>query len=150
MEKKIVLIGAGSLQFGLGTVGNILQSSILEGSTVALHDINQEALDLVNHACKEAIKEQQISFKLETSLNRKEILENADFIINSIEVTPRFDLWEQDYEIPREFGNKQVMGENGGPGGMFHSLRIIPPILDICQDIHDISPNALLINFSKL
>ena len=31
---KIVLIGAGSTQFGLGTVGDIFKSKILEGSTI--------------------------------------------------------------------------------------------------------------------
>ena len=41
---KIVLIGAGSTQFGLGTVGDIFKSKILEGSTITLHDINPEAL----------------------------------------------------------------------------------------------------------
>ena len=31
---------------------------------------------------------------------------------------------------------KQIYGENGGPGGLFHSLRITPAILDICEDIN--------------
>ncbi len=44
---------------------------------------------------------------------------------------------------------KQVSGENGGPGGLFHSIRVIPPILDICQDIQNICPNALIINYSN-
>ena len=38
--KKIVLIGAGSTQFGLGTIGDIFKSKVLEGSTISLHDIN--------------------------------------------------------------------------------------------------------------
>ena len=37
---KIVLIGAGSTQFGLGTIGDIFKSKVLEGSTIVLHDIN--------------------------------------------------------------------------------------------------------------
>ena len=32
MEKRIVLIGAGSTNFGLGTVGDIFKSEVLEGS----------------------------------------------------------------------------------------------------------------------
>ncbi len=39
-KEKIVLIGAGSLQFGLGAAGSVLNSKILEGSTISLHDIN--------------------------------------------------------------------------------------------------------------
>ena len=61
----------------------------------------------------------------------------------------RFQLWEQDWKITLQYGIKQVFGENGGPGGLFHSLRIIPPILDICDDIHRICPEAYVFNLSN-
>jgi len=76
-------------------------------------------------------------------------LKKANFIINSIEVGPRFDWWEIDKRIPWKYGSHQVFGENGGPGGMFHSMRIVPPILDICEDINKICPNATFINYSN-
>ena len=41
---KIVLIGAGSAVFGLGTVSDIFQSETLQGSTITLHDINSNNL----------------------------------------------------------------------------------------------------------
>ena len=148
-KEKIVLIGAGSLQFGLGGAGSVLNSKILEGSTISLHDINANSLDMVYQACKAAIEEKKLDFNLESTTNRPEALKGATFIINSIEVPPRFELWDQDYEIPRKFGNKQVFGENGGPGGLFHCLRVIPPILDICEDVQKICPNALFMNFSN-
>ena len=47
MEKRIVLIGAGSAQFGYGTIGDILQSKVLEGSHIVLHDINPNTLAIV-------------------------------------------------------------------------------------------------------
>lgn len=146
---KIVLIGAGSLQFGLGTVGSIINSTVLKHSTVVLHDINQENLDLAHKACLDAIADLDAQITLEATTDRKLALQGANFVINSIEVTPRFDLWDQDLTIPREFGNTQMMGENGGPGGMFHALRIIPPILEICGDIQAICPDAWVINFSN-
>ena len=148
-KQKIVIIGAGSFQFGLGSVGDIINRQALEGSLISLHDINAEALDLAFEASKSAIENKNLNFDVEATTNRKDALKDATFIVNSIEVTPRFDLWDQDYEIPRKFGNKQIFGENGGPGGMFHSFRIIPPILDICEDVQKICPNALFINFSN-
>ena len=42
--KKIVLIGAGSSVFGLGTVSDIFKSTVLAGSTIVLHDINSKNL----------------------------------------------------------------------------------------------------------
>ena len=148
-KEKIVLIGAGSLQFGLGSVGSIINSETLQGSTVSLHDIDPTNLELVTQACKEAIEKKNFDIELESTTDRKKALKNATFIINSIEVGPRFEWFDLDYETPRKFGNKQVMGENGGPGGLFHSLRVIPPILEICDDIHKTCPNAFLINFSN-
>ncbi len=148
-KEKIVIIGAGSLQFGLGSVGSIINSEVLHGSTISLHDINETNLDLVTQSCKEAIEQKHLDFELESTIDRKKALKNATFIINSIEVGPRFKWFDLDYETPRKYGNKQVMGENGGPGGLFHSLRVIPPILEICEDINQICPDAFVINYSN-
>lgn len=148
-KEKIVVISAGSLQFGLGTVGSIINSDILQGSTVCLHDINPTNLELVSQASKEAIKNHEFDIELEITTERKKASKNATFIINSIEITPRFKLWDFDYEIPRKYVNKQLMGENGGSEGLFHSLRVIPSILEICEDIDKICPEAFLINFSN-
>ncbi|MHA2008596.1 MAG: family 4 glycosyl hydrolase [Promethearchaeota archaeon] len=148
-KQKIVLIGAGSLTFGLGTVGSIFNSGTLSGATVCLHDINEETLEVVTRTCKNALEEKGLNYVIESTSDREEALKNATFIINSIEITPRFGLLRWDFEFPMMYGSKQITGENGGPGGFFHSLRVIPPILDICEDIQKISPDALFINFSN-
>jgi alpha-galactosidase len=142
-------VGAGSAQFGLETVGDILMSEVLRGGTIVLHDINPKSLEMVRRACQMAIDEMKLDFSLEATTSRPEAFRSADFIINSIEVGDRFKLWEQDFEIPRKHGSKQIFGENGGPGGLFHSLRIIPPIIDICRDVEKICPDAWMINFSN-
>jgi len=149
VERRIVLIGAGSIQFGLETMADILLSETLEGSTIVLHDINAEALEKIERLGNLAIEDRNFNYKISATTSRKEALEGADFIISSIEVGDRFKLWEQDYEIPRKYGNRQTFGENGGPGGLFHALRIIPPILEICEDVQTICPKALFINFSN-
>ncbi len=149
MEKRIVLIGAGSAQFGYGTIGDILQSKVLEGSHIVLHDINPTTLATVEQTARKFIEEQQLPFKISATTDRAEAFGGADFLISSIEVGNRFELWEQDWRIPQQYGIRQVYGENGGPGGLFHSLRIIPPILDICADAMKICPDAFVFNYSN-
>ena len=149
MEKRIVLIGAGSAQFGYGTIGDILQSQVLAGSTIVLHDINPNTLAVVKETAEQYIKTHNLPFKVFATTNREEAFAGADFLINSIEVGDRFALWEQDWRIPQQYGVKQVYGENGGPGGLFHSLRIIPPILEICADALKICPQATMFNYSN-
>ncbi len=57
--------------------------------------------------------------------------------------------WKLDFEIPLKHGVKQVLGENGGPGGVFHAMRNIPIVLDICRDIERIAPGALVLNYTN-
>ena len=149
MKKTIVLIGAGSAQFGYGTIGDILQSKVLEGSHIVLHDINPTTMGVVERTARQFIEEHGLPFTISATTNRAEALQGADFIISSIEVGDRFELWEQDWRIPQQYGIRQVYGENGGPGGLFHSLRIIPPILEICADVMRICPDAYMFNFSN-
>ncbi len=149
MATKIVLIGAGSAMFGLGSVGNIYKSRILEGSDIVLHDINPEALSRVEKTARTYLEEHNLPFTLTASTDREEALQGADFCIIAIESGNRYTLWEQDWKVPLQFGVTQVYGENGGPGGLFHSLRIIPPILEICRDIQRIAPHAYVLNLSN-
>ncbi len=146
---KIVLIGAGSSVFGLGTISDIFQSSTLKGSTILLHDINLTNLQKTKDIAEKYKQRLDVDFKIEATTDRKEALKNANFCIISIEVGNRFDLWDQDWKIPLQYGIKQIYGENGGPGGLFHSLRIVPPILDICDDIYKICPDAFVFNYSN-
>jgi alpha-galactosidase len=149
LNRKIVLIGAGSAQFGYGTMGDIFQSQVLGNSEIVLHDINATALAGVEKAGTDFIRQHKLPFTLSATTSRQAALQGADFCIISIEAGNRFDLWEQDWRIPQQFGIRQVYGENGGPGGLFHSLRIVPPILDICADILAICPDAWVFNYSN-
>jgi alpha-galactosidase len=149
MQKRIVLIGAGSAQFGYGTIGDILQSKLLEGSHIVLHDINPTSLGVVYETACAFIDAHELPFTISATTSREEAFQGADYLVNSIEVGDRFELWEQDWRIPQQYGVRQVYGENGGPGGLFHSLRIIPPILDICADAVRICPDATIFNFSN-
>ncbi|HZK19575.1 MAG TPA: alpha-glucosidase [Treponemataceae bacterium] len=146
---KIVLVGAGSAQFGCGTLGDIFCSSQLQGAEITLLDINAQAVDTVFQVAKDTIKKHGLQFTVNATTDRKAAFVDADFIISSIEVGDRFKLWDEDWKIPLQYGFKQVYGENGGPGGMFHSLRIVPVILDIVKDAMKICPEAYIFNFSN-
>ena len=149
MATRIVLIGAGSAQFGFDMLGDFFQSPILSDCEVVLHDIDATALERVHRAGQDFIDANDLGIQLTATLSREEALLGADFCVIAIEVGDRFALWELDQSVPRQFGFKQVFGENGGPGGLFHSLRIVPPILEICSDIERICPEAWIFNYSN-
>jgi len=146
---KIVLVGAGSIQFGLGTLGDIFSSKTLKGSEIALLDINAKALDGVLQVARSFIEEKSLPYTVSATTDRKAAFRKADFIISSIEVGNRFQLWDEDWKIPMQYGIHQVYGENGGPGGIFHALRIVPVILEIVKDAMEICPDAWIFNYSN-
>ena len=149
MSQRIVLIGAGSSNFGLGTLGDVFRSKILEGCTVVLHDINAETLARVEAVGRQYLQETHLPYNIEATTDRRQALKGATFVIISIEVGNRFELWDQDWRIPQQYGIRQVYGENGGPGGLFHAMRIVPPILAICADVAELCPEAFVFNFSN-
>ena len=146
---KIVLVGAGSLQFGTGMLGDIFQSAVLTGSSVVLNDINVKAAERTLKVAKAHISARGLTHNVSTEPDLRAALAGADFVVISIEVGDRFALWDQDWKIPQQYGITQVFGENGGAGGLFHALRIIPPILEICRNVAEVAPDATVFNFSN-
>ncbi len=149
MSTKIVLIGAGSAQFGFDMLGDFFLSPALSDCRLVLHDIDAAALERVRRVGQEHLDANGLRVELTATLSRTEALAGADYCVIAIEVGNRFALWEQDQSVPRQFGFDQVFGENGGPGGLFHALRIVPPILEICADIERICPEAWVFNYSN-
>ena len=114
MSEKIVLIGAGSANFGLEAVSDIYRSKILEGSHIVLHDTDEISLKETQNVADKYKGKFGLNFNVSSSVNRKEALKNATVVVISIEVAPRFGLWDQDWKIPQQYGIKQIYAENGG------------------------------------
>ena len=131
---KIAYIGAGSLQFGPIIVQDILMSTTLcqNGLEIYLMDIEINHLDhVVKHG--EYVNEKlNRKAKIIATTNRDEAIKEADFVICALE-KDRNVYWSQDFHIPKKYGFKQVYGENGGIGSLFHALRNIKVIMDFAR-----------------
>jgi alpha-galactosidase len=149
MKPKVVIIGAGSAIFGLGTLATLMRSPRLRGGTLALVDLNAGGLPLITTLARRLNREWGAGLAIESSTDRKQVLPGADFVIVSIEAGPREGLWHRDWKIPLQFGVRQPYGENGGPGGLAHTLRQVPGVLAIARDMEHFCPDAWLINFTN-
>jgi alpha-galactosidase len=145
---KIVFIGAGSMSFGLSMFRDLFGTKELAGSTVSLVDINRESLDRMMRLAHIMNENTGAGLKIESTTDRREALPGAGFVVNSV-VIERNRLWKLAFEIPKKYGIRHTLGENGGPGGLFFTMRTIPLILDIVRDIEELCPQALFINFSN-
>lgn len=150
MSLKIVLVGAGSREFGPATIRDILLSDALcaEDLEISLMDVGAAALP-ATQAYAEAVAQRlgrRVAITHTTDLD--EALPGADFVVTAIEIK-RYYYWAQDFHVPRQHGFRQVYGENGGPGGLFHALRNMGPSLEIARAMERHCPEAWLLNYTN-
>ncbi|MFB0523668.1 MAG: alpha-glucosidase/alpha-galactosidase, partial [Candidatus Bathyarchaeia archaeon] len=145
---KITFIGAGSVVFASRLLTDILYHPELGDSTVSLMDIDAERLELIDKLARLTVSKHAPKAKVESTLDRRKALEDADYVIIMIQVGG-LDAFEQDIYIPLKYGVNQEVGDTLGPGGVFRGLRTIPVLLDICRDMEELCPDALLINYAN-
>lgn len=145
---KIVFIGAGSMSFGLSTFRDVFTEPSLSGATLSLVDIDPVNLERMYNLAVRMNEVSGLGIKIEKTTNRRDVLKDADFVVNSIAIE-RCELWKKDFEVPRKYGIRHCLGENGGPGALFFGMRTIPVIMDIIKDMEELCPNAYFLNFSN-
>lgn len=147
-KPKIVVIGAGSAIFGLSMLKDAFYTKALWGSELVLVDIDHDAVFKMTRAAHRMNDELGAGYKISYTTDRLKALPQADFVILSIAID-RVKMWKKDFAIPKANGVSHVLGENVGPGAVFHTMRNLPIVLDICRDIERLCPDALLINFTN-
>lgn len=150
---KITFMGAGSTVFAKNVLGDSMLSDALHDFTYALYDIDEERLE-ESYAMVTALNKNinQGRAKIEKYLgveNRKDALRGADFVCNAIQVGGYDPCTIIDFEVPKKYGLKQTIGDTLGIGGIFRALRTIPVLEDFAEDMLQVCPNALFINYSN-
>lgn len=146
---RIVVIGAGSASFGENTLSALMRSKKLNGSSLALVDINPHTLEIMSRLAHRLNLEWRSGFSITKYTHFQDALEGADFVISAIEVGAREGLWKSDFEIPLKLGIRQPYAENGGPGGFAHAARNIGPVMEIVHAMEIACPQAWFINFTN-
>ncbi|MFX0061430.1 MAG: hypothetical protein ACFFC7_04525 [Candidatus Hermodarchaeota archaeon] len=147
-DPKIVVIGAGSASFGLETLAGIMnQSALKKTASLCLVDINEDNLKAITSLSKKINQEWHSKIEIIATTDRKKALTDADFVVLSVAVD-REDTWIKDHEIGKKYGIYHY-AENGGPGSFTHTARGLAFIMPILNDIHDLAPDAWLINYTN-
>ncbi|MCS7120739.1 MAG: hypothetical protein RMJ07_05970 [Nitrososphaerota archaeon] len=149
MERfKLVYVGACSHRFSIGLFRNIVAAKSLHPMDVVLVDIDEKLLRFVQKILENMADNARADIRVESTTDRREAFENADFIYISISVGAQESEWT-DIHIPLKFGIPQNTGDTIGPGGIFRGLRCIPVFADIIRDAYDICPKAVVLNYTN-
>jgi alpha-galactosidase len=143
---KITFIGAGSVVFTRRLVNDILLSPALQDSTISLMDLDPNRLRQAQEIVQSIVRLRGVSARVEATTDRRQAVQDADYVVTTFQ-QGGLDAYQLDIEIPQKYGVEQCVGDTLGPGGVFRSLRTIPVLLDLVQDMAEVAPDALLLNY---
>ena len=146
---KVVIIGGGSLVFAGGLTRDILSYEATQDATFTYVDIDPRRLELGVQYAQRTINEGGYSgASVSGTLNRREALDEADYIIVSI-LVGGFEAIKAEIDIPLKYGINQCIGDTLTPGGIMRCLRTLPELLDMGRDIQEICPRAVVLNYTN-
>lgn len=146
---KIAMIGAGSTVFMKNIVTDILLEPALTDVHIALHDIDEKRLNLSTQVAQKLAQSLKQTPQIKASTNRREILENADFVIVMIQVGGYRPSTVIDFDIPAKYGLKQTIADTVGIGGIMRGLRTAPVLIDIASDMMELCPRAVMLQYAN-
>lgn len=148
MSLKVVIIGGGSSYTPEIIEGIIKRYDSFPVTDLTLVDIEdgEEKLNIVRGLANRMIEKSGKPINLTCTLERKKALEGADFVSTQIRVGG-LDAREKDERIPLSHG--YIGQETNGAGGIFKAFRTIPVLLELAEEVHEICPNAWIINFTN-
>ncbi len=148
MQKKITIIGGGSSTFVPQLMRLFIGSEVLKGSTIVLMDIDAHRLEVMDRLCRILVEKEGADLKIESTMNQRQSLVDADFVIAAISVGG-MDAWEKDIEIPAKYGIYMAIADSIGPGGIMRALRHIPVLARVAEDVSEVAPEAWVFNYSN-
>ena len=149
---KITFMGAGSTVFARNVIGDCMCCESLRDSVFALYDIDGERLE-ESRTILEAMRQTMGGFgKIECYLGveqRKDALRGASFVINAIQVGLYDPCTIIDFEVPKKYGLRQTIADTLGIGGIMRALRTIPVMADFANEMAEVCPDALFLNYTN-
>ncbi len=143
---RIAFVGAGSTVFTRNLIGDVLAQPELAGTTFALMDIDPARLETSRAAAERLVAAHGAQAAVEATLDRRAALAGADYVVTSFQVGG-LESTLVDFEIPKRYGLRQTIGDTLGVGGISRALRTIPVLLDVCRDMEELCPDALLLQY---
>jgi alpha-galactosidase len=146
MPTKITFIGAGSVVFTRNLCSDILLTPALQDATISLMDIDPTRLAQARNLVQTLIDKRGLKARVEATTDQRVAVKDASYVITTFQ-QGGLAAYQLDIDIAQKYGVEQCVGDTLGPGGVFRALRTIPVLLDLCSDLDELAPNALLLNY---
>ncbi|NRF62902.1 alpha-glucosidase/alpha-galactosidase [Vibrio coralliilyticus] len=144
---KITFIGAGSTIFVKNILGDVFHKPALKSAHVALMDIDEIRLEESHLVVSKLMNSAGATGTISCHLDQKEALQDADFVVIAFQIGGYEPCTVTDFEVCKRHGLEQTIADTLGPGGIMRSLRTIPHLWSVCEDMKQVCPDATMLNY---
>ncbi len=145
---QVTIVGGGSYQWTPELLADLLGTESLHGARVVLEDIDPEPLSKMEALARKLDEAIGAGISVTTTTDQRRALEGADFVIVTIS-TGGFASMAVDIDVPARHGIRQSVGDSVGPGGINRSLRNVPVLAGIAQDMAEVCADAWMLNITN-
>jgi 6-phospho-beta-glucosidase len=143
---KIAVIGGGSTYTPELISGFLERAGSLPVTELWLMDIDARRQAIVGGFAQRMVAAKGDPFRVVLSQDRRAAIQGAAYVITQLRVGGMAARRADEYLGQR---HGLIGQETTGVGGMAKALRTIPVLLQIAADVHDLAPDALLVNFTN-
>lgn len=143
---KVAVFGGGSTYTPELVNGFLTRVNTFPVTELWLEDINAERLAIVGSFAQRMVKAKGEPFKVILSTNQREAIQGASYVTTQLRVG-MMEARRADEYLGLRHG--LIGQETTGVGGMAKALRTIPVILSIANDMRELAPGSLLVNFTN-
>jgi len=143
---KIAVIGGGSTYTPELVNGFLERTKSLPLNELWLMDIDEERLGIVGGFAQRMVVAKGNPFKVVLTTDQRAAVKGATY------VTTQFRVGHMPARVADEYLGKRhglIGQETTGIGGMAKALRTIPVLLKLADDMQELAPGAMLVNFTN-
>lgn len=143
---KVTVIGGGSTYTPELINGFLERTALLPLTELWLMDVDGERLQTVGGFARRMVEAKGAPFQVRLTQDQREAVAGAAYVCTQLRVG-QMEARRNDEYLGQRHG--LIGQETTGVGGMAKALRTIPVILKIAEDMRELAPGALLVNFTN-
>jgi alpha-galactosidase len=110
-------------------------------------DIDPKRLEESEVVARKLMESMGAPAKVETTTDRRRALAGAHFVVTAFQIGGYRPSTVIDFEIPKAYGLRQTIADTLGVGGIMRGLRTVPHLWAVAQDMAELCPDALLLQY---
>jgi hypothetical protein len=128
-------------------VGDILQRPALAGGNPADGHQSDSGWKRAQIIAQKLVNTLGVPATVKTFSNQRQALDGTNFVVVCFQIGGYEPSTVVDFEMPKKYNLRQTIADTLGVGGIMRGLRTVPHLWSICEDMLQVAPEAIMLQY---